>query len=236
MRKDNLRFPAKIALIIILSLLVVLLCVSLFFNYLSSSGYFKIKESEFFSGQNIFQLNLQREAQRLNRMYPDYKRVMLRRLLPNKIIAEFIPRRPVAILRLSDDFFLDGDGVLFRAISQEYSNLQLPLIIGLTPRISHPRSGIRYNEESLLATLEFINSLNKDSKLTEQLKIEQINLANVNDVFLFTTDGSRINLGGFGSLNKDLLILQRLVNEINLDLTNVEYIDLRFREPAVKYK
>ena len=146
------------------------------------------------------------------------------------------PRQTLAKVKLSEYFYVDKEGVLFGPISQEDENLEVPLIVGLEARISNPRSGVKYNENSLQAILEFINNLNKDSKLSEQLKIKEINLANINDVFLFTTTGCKINLGGIGSLNKDLSILQRLINEINSDITKIEYIDLRFREPVVKYK
>ena len=114
--------------------------------------------------------------------------------------------------------------------------MQLPLIIGLSTRIFHPRSGVKYNEASLLAALEFINNFNKDSELSRKVKIKEINLKNINDVFLFTTTDCKINLGTIASLNKRLSMLQKLVSDIDAELANIEYIDLRFREPVLKYK
>lgn len=206
-------------------------------RYLTTAEYFKIKDSPYFAGQNIFKVNLQKETQRLSKQYPDYKRIGLRRLMPNDVMVDFQLRQAVAKVKLSNKYFyVDEEGVLFHPVGQEYDNLQLPLIIGLDTRIFLPRSGVKYNEHSLLTTLEFINNLNKDSELSREVKIKEINLKNINDVFLFTTTDCKVNLGIIDSLNKRLSILQRLVSEIDTDLSKIEYIDLRFREPVVKYR
>ena len=72
--------------------------------------------------------------------------------------------------------------------------------------------------------------------MSEQVIIKEINLANINDVSLLTTSDCRINLGGVYSLNKDISVLERLFRELKLNLADIEYIDLRFKEPVVKYK
>lgn len=236
MRKTKLRFPVKTASIILLCLSGVLFLLFFFVRYLTGSDYFKIEKSEFFTGSNIFKINLKKETLGLAKLYPDYKRVALQRSLPNRVVVDFIPRQAVAILRLSEDVFLDEEGVLFRSVNDEAKNLQLPLIIGLRSRIPQPQPGVKCNEYLFLAILEFINILNRDSELSEQLKIQQINLTNPNDVFMFTTAGCKINLGGIDSLNRDLTILRKLISEISSDLTEIEYIDIRFREPVIKYK
>jgi len=236
MRRKS-RFPVRIILFSIFCFAPIFLLLFLSYRYLTTSGYFKIKDSEYFGGQNIFKIDLKTQAQRLSNLYPDYKHITLKRRLPDRIVIDFNPRQPVARIALSRDFYVDDEGVLFYPERESKDNSQLPLIVGLDERISSPRSGAKFNEKSLLAILEFIDNLNKDSRLTEAgLKIKEINLANANDVFLFTSDGCKINLGGIESLNKDLSILQRLISEINFDLTKIEYIDLRFREPVVKYR
>lgn len=237
MKKRKLRFPFKIISISLLCLGAIFFLLFFSARYLTTSDYFKIKDSaDYFAGKNIFKINLQKEAQRLSRLYPDYKRVVLRLLLPNRIIVNFIPRQAVALLSLPDRFYVDKEGVLFRLTSGGDEHTQLPLIIGLKARITNPQSGVKYNDNSLLATLDFIDNLNKDKNLSKNLKIKEVNLANTNNVFLFTSTDCKINLGGIESLNKDLLILQRLISEINSDLTKLKYIDLRFREPIVKYR
>lgn len=236
MKKRKLKFPFKIISIIILSLTAVFLLVFFSHRYLTTSDYFEVKDSVYFSGRNIFKIKLRQEAQKMSRIYPDYKKIVLRRVLPDRVVIDFEPRQAVALLRLSDDFYVDREGVLFRLSRQRQSNSQLPLIVGLGARIPNPRSGAKYNEEPLQAILEFINCLKEDRVLSEYIKIQQADLTNINDIILFTSVGCKINLGAIGSLDKDLSILRRLISDIKPDLTTVEYIDLRFREPVVKYK
>ena len=235
-KKGSFKFPVKIILVSSLCLGFILLVLFFSYGFLTSSEYFRIKDSEYFAGQNIFKLNLEKAAQGLSELYPYYKAVVLKRLLPDRIVVDFKPRQAIARVRLSKYFYVDEEGVLFHPVDQEDDDIELPLIVGLKSRASHLRPGIKYNEDSLLSTLEFINNLNKDRNLSQQLKIKKINLANVNDVFLFTTTGCKINLGGIKSLKKDLSILQKLAGEINSDFAKIEYIDLRFREAVVKYK
>jgi hypothetical protein len=237
MKKRRLKFPFRIISISLLSLASILSVVLLFIHYLTTAEYFEVRNSVNFTGQNIFKVDLPKETQALSKQYPEYKRIYIRRLMPHRITVDFEPRQAVAMVELSSKcFYVDGEGVLFSCIGQENDNLQLPLIIGIGSSISHPRSGIRCNEESFLCTLEFINNLNRDSNLSQLVKIKEVNIKNINDVYLLTTAGCKINLGTVDSLNKRLLILRRLVSEINSDLDTVEYIDLRFREPVLKYK
>jgi len=236
MRKRRSKFPIKIILAIFLPLAGIFFILFFSYNYLVTSDYFKVKEHEYFAGQSIFKVNLKEQAQRLSKLYSGYEKVILKRFLPNKIIVDFIPRQALALLMLSDDFYVDRKGVLFQTVHQEIDDSYLPLIVGLEARIPYPRSGLKCNEDSLQAILKFIHNLNNDSKLAEKIEIKEINLINVNDIFLFTINDCKINLGSAESLDKDLLILQRLISEINSDLDKIEYIDLRFREPVVKYK
>ena len=237
-KKRSSRLPVRMISVSILCLAGIFFLLFFSVRYLATSDYFKIKDSDYFAGENIFKVifrnKLQKEAKRLHNIYPDYKRVVLRSLLPDKITADFLPHKAVALLSLSDDFYVNEEGILFRLVPQQEHNQDLPLIIGLEKRIPRPRSGVKYNEASLLAALEFMDNLNKN--LGEYIKIKEINLVNINDVFLYTTTDCKINLGGIRSFNRDLSILQRLISEIESDLIKVEYIDLRFGEPVVKYK
>ena len=217
-------------------LIFIFIPVFLIWCYLTKSDYFKIQDSKYFDGQNIFKVNLMKEAKELSKLNPDYQRVVLRRELPNRIIIDFTPRKAVAGIKLSKYFNLDKNGVLFYPEDEKDDNSQLPLIIGLKSKISQPRPGVKCRDNSLIKALEFVDNLNNDQELKNRIKIKEINLANVNDIFLVTKTGCKINLGSTKSLDKDLLILKRVISEVNSDLTNIEYINLRFKEPVIKYK
>ena len=237
MKKRKLKFPFRIISTSLLSLIGIGLLMFIFLRYLTTTDYFKIKHPYHCSGQNIFTVNLEKEAHRLSQQYPQYKHITVRRLMPEGIVLYFQLRQPVAMIELSNEYFyLDEQGVLFSRIGQEGDNIQLPLIIGLNSRIFDPRPGVICNESSLLASLQFIHNFNQSLSLPQPVKIKEINLRNINDIFLLTISGCKINLGTIDSLNNRLSILRRLIGEINSDLSNIQYIDLRFREPVVKYR
>ncbi len=236
-KKSNSRntIIPKIILIIVCILGVTSGIIFLALRYFNTAEIFAVKDSDYFSGKNIFKVNLKREANRLNREARDCKRVVLKRQLPDRIIVDFESHQAVAKVQLSDYFFVDEEGVLFDQYPHEKSS-QLPLIIGLEKKIPYPRTGAKHNEATLQETLAFINGLNENKKISQQLKIKEMDVTNVNNVVLLTTTRCRINLGDIYSLENDLLVLAKLTKEINFDLTQVEYIDLRFQEPVVKYR
>ncbi|MBU0548782.1 MAG: cell division protein FtsQ/DivIB [Candidatus Omnitrophica bacterium] len=236
MKKKKTKLPVKAIFISLLCLATVFSLFYFPFRYLSNSDYFKIKDSVYFSGQNIFKIDLESQTRRLRRIYPDYKAIVLRRQLPDGIIVDFIPRQARALLRLSENFYVDSEGIIFLPLHSRIDSRELPVIIGLNERIPSPRSGAKYNESSLKAILEFLNSINNDAELSLMLKITKINLFDPNDIFLFTDSGCKINLGSTGSLEKDLSTIQMLMEDIRPNMSDIEYIDLRFREPVVKYK
>ena len=236
MKKNSSRVTIKRILPGFLGLCFIYLLLFFFARYLTTAEYFGINDCELFKGENIFRVNLKQASAALRQSNPDCKNVVLRRLLPDRIIVNFLPRRAVAAVKLSEYFFLDEQGVLFTSDRPRYDNLQLPLIIGLAEKVSQPRSGLRCNEKSLLACLDFISALSADRSLCEQVKIERINLENANDIFLFTTSGCKLNLGSYDSLNRKPAILLKLLKEIDADLSQVQYIDLRFKESVVRYR
>ncbi|MFC1592461.1 cell division protein FtsQ/DivIB [Candidatus Omnitrophota bacterium] len=236
MKKKNSKLPPRIIFIGFLCLAAIVLALYFPLRYLTNSVFFQIRDSVYFCGENIFSVNLDEQARRLTLAYPNYKSIVIHRVLPDRINVDFIPRQAVALVNLSENFYVDGEGVLFQPSVLPDNNSQLPVIVGLGRRIPVARAGAKYSEDSLQAILGFLNDVSNDENLSSWLKIKNINLANAGDIFLFLDSGCKINLGSSGSLDKDLLALQMLIDDLGPDIAEIEYIDLRFREPVVKYK
>ena len=260
MKKRKFRFPVKFMVLGLFGLGCIGILLWVPYRFLTTSYYFQIKDvihinplyempgqtklpySSELIGENIFKVDLLKESKRLCRKYPEYRNIIFYRNLPDRITISFKIRQAVALLRLTGDFYVDQNGVLFRyrhdsalVDLQKYSP-SVPEIIGFENKIPYPRSGQQYNQKALQTILQFINQINKDNKLAGQLMPKEINASNINDIILFTSYGCRINLGGINSLGKNLSILGELINKTNLDFKQIEYIDLRFREPVVRYK
>ena len=251
-KKIAIKLPIKAILSFIFILGSICLILFYFMRFLYTCEYFTIKNVIVLEGQdnkpqpakqnsvagllgkNIFKINLRKEKRQLTKLYPDYESVVVSRRLPNAIIVNFNPRKAIAKINFSNEYFyIDEKGILFSSCQDKND---LPLITGLDSRIILPHPGLKYNNSSLLVSLKFIDDLNSATDLSQYIKIREFDLANINDVILFSSTGCKINLGSVTSFDRDLEILNRLIKEIDSDLSKVKYIDLRFKEPIIKYK
>ena len=206
-----------------------------FKEFLYSCDGFVIKEGPF-AGKNIFRLDLRKEAEVLKKLYPDCEQIILERHLPNQIIIKHERRRPLARIKLlsprsTDYYCIDKAGILFLC-----KDMKLPLIYGLEGRLVRPKAGQECNEAILRETLDFVGSLKEDRELWQWLSLREINLRNPANIVLITAWNNKIKVGSFYSFNETQAVLVKLLRQAHLDLEDVEYIELRFKDSIVKYK
>jgi len=241
MRKPKFNFPIKLIIIILIIFLGALFTVRNLLKLFKTSDYFKIKDIIIFSeenivdlsylkGENIFTVDLQKEAGYLMEQYPIYRKISLVRILPNRISINFIKRKPVAIIKLYRYFYVNEEAILFD-MPEELENQDLPLILGLETKIFGPKIGRRYNIKELTIALNIIKELNLNRALKDY-KIKRIDVANLSNAS-FTIKELEIKLDAYNIKDK-FNILAGLLNQLKNDLNNIKYIDLRFKEPVIK--
>jgi hypothetical protein len=223
--------------------------------------YFKITEIvtrqanlaqlSYLKGKNIFSLNLKEESGYLLNAYPDCSRVRLVRILPNRIFVDFIRRKPIALVKLYRYFAVDDEGVFFLT-EDKPEELELPVISGLETKIFGPKPGKRFNTKELLVALSIIKEVGGNN-LLKDYKIKRLDLSNLSDASIFISlpprqqDYSKGRLakkaGGVlevkisqSNIKDKINIFAGLISQLNKDLSNIAYIDLRFREPVIKYR
>lgn len=241
MRKPKFNFPIKLIIIILIIFLGALFTVRNLLKLFKASDYFKIKDIIIFSeenivdlsylkGENIFTVDLQKEAGYLMEQYPIYRKISLVRILPNRISINFIKRKPVAVIKLYRYFYVNEEAILFD-MPEELENQDLPLILGLETKIFGPKIGRRYNIKELTIALNIIKELNLNRALKDY-KIKRIDVANLSNAS-FTIKELEIKLDAYNIKDK-FNILAGLLNQLKNDLNNIKYIDLRFKEPVIK--
>lgn len=215
-----------------------------------SSGCFKVCDVivrgdekidfSYLKGEEIFKLNLKKECGRVLNSYPDCRRISFTRVLPNRIFVDFIKRDPLAWVKLSKNFAVDEDGVLFLLPEEEKG--RLPLILGLEKKITDPKAGARYTVEELRLAMRIIKEFNKNEFLSPY-RLRKINAENVLKVKIFI--GLVLEERGFedlevriseDNLRERIKILAGFLEHSQKDLADIEYVDLRFRDPVVKLK
>ncbi len=226
------------------------------------SDFFKIKEIiinsnngakigfDYLKGRDIFTIDLEKEEDLALRIYPVCKTVKLIKVLPNRIFADFVIRKPIAYVRLYKYFHVDEDGILFEA-PLGLEQFDLPVILGLDAKIFGPKKGQRCEVKELTAALKIIKNIRKNTAFSNLIikKVDAADMGSIS-VFLVLPSATVNDAGGkvteplevlevkFGQgyINEKIDILGNLFVQGRNNLDNIKYIDLRFNDPVIKFK
>ena len=257
MKKQRFNLPIKIITIIIIIFLASFFMISYTWRFFRLLEYFQIKkiiargadagEFNYLKGKNIFSVDLNHESGYILDSYPDCGKIKLIRVLPDEIFIDFIKRKPIALVKLYRYFAIDDEAVLFYA----KEDLDLPIIVGLETKIFGPKPGRRYNIKELALVLGIIKEVNKN-KVLKHYKIRKIDVANPVNTSIFIsypqimTDYSKgrqkiisqealeVKIGQEDIKDK-IIILAGLIEQEKSELVNIKYIDLRFKDPVIKF-
>lgn len=258
------KFPVKLIIITALVFLAVIFILGFAREALKKAAYFKVadiiasEENDIdissFKGRNMLTLDLKKEAERLSKLYPVYKKISLVRILPNRIYVDFVKRNTVAYVKLEKYFSIDENSVLFDTEGEEGKSGYLPddglpVILGLEKKISRPILGTKYSYKELKLALEIIRELSlKNIPRDYQIRIVDVNRPEnasiIMDFFLdrsnFSRDRGERNafevIVGQENIAYRIGLLASFLDQIDKSQDNIEYIDLRFKEPVIKLR
>ena len=204
----------------------------------------------YLKGRNIFSIDLEKESGYIQNFHPDYKKIKLVRVFPNRISVYFLKRQPAALVKLYKYFIMDKDGFLCNA-PDDIAILQLPLVIGLETKIFGPSAGKKYDIKETPLILGILREFAR-IRAFRNYRIKKIDVKNISDTSLVlafpaeaadyskgskggvATEGLQIKLGP-DNIRRKLVILSGVIGRSKPDLINIKYIDLRFDKPVIKY-
>lgn len=211
----------------------------------------------YLKGKNIFGLNLPKESMNIIRNCPDCSRVRLARILPNRIYVEFIRRKPLAFIKLYRYFAVDENGVIFYSSMQpDESSLptgqaDLPVILGLETKIFGLKPGIRCETRELATALLILKEAARN-RLLKDYKIQKVDITSIDNITLKIpltqqpgayADWKAPKKNEFleikisqANIRDKIVIMAGLINQERHNLEDIKYIDLRFKEPVIKFK
>jgi cell division septal protein FtsQ len=254
MKKRSLKrlVPSLLTTITILVLFVLFFLSAHLNKILRKLDYFKIKDIivraqgapgdfAYLKGSNIFAVDLRKESGHILELYPDFKNVRLIRILPDKLFVDFTRRKPVAYVKLHRYCLVDEEFSLFDLPPAE-PLFDLPLILGLEKRIFGLRQGKRYNIPELSLALTIIKEKNLNPRLNEY-KIRRIDVAGLESASFFINyragEAKMPDLEiktGQDNIKEKMNILAGVFRQVGNRAGNIKYIDLRFKEPAIKLR
>lgn len=257
MKKQKFKLPIKIILILAIILLAISFIIGYILKALTTSDLFVVKQVvvrnsgisfDYLKGRNIFSLDLRLESQKALSNCPDCRRVRFARVLPNCIFVDFVKRHPVALVKFYKNFAIDEQGIFFYS-SPAIEESGLPVIYGLETKIFGPKPGIKYNLAEINLALNIIKEF-KANKTFQGFTLKRIDVASAQSAGFFillpkqVVDSARANprewsgfqvLTGENNIREKMMVLGGLVMQSAGDWADIKYIDLRFREPVIKF-
>ncbi|MBU4590014.1 MAG: hypothetical protein KKG01_03730, partial [Candidatus Omnitrophica bacterium] len=85
-------------------------------------------------GSNIFFMDLKKLKKGIEDTHAELKDVVVRRLLPNKLIVNAVLRKPVAQIRSDRYYFVDEEGVLLPDV-KNFADPDFPIISGVVTNL-----------------------------------------------------------------------------------------------------
>ena len=235
-------------------LLVILLVIILgFFLYiktvetLSQSPYFKVrlivldpslqflnkKDLTYLIGKNIFALDLNEVQRRLNNKYPQIAQLKFVKNYPDRIVVQAKRRFPFAQARIKNRVvILDQEGTIIFIVTTP--DVKLPVISGLNVKNAQIEIGAPLSGKEVQLALKVIRAF-RDNPVLSSMPVWEINAGNPSLIYFTTLNNIKIIIDK-NEIERKMNILGIMLAQAKLDLAEVKYLDLRFREPIIGQK
>ena len=186
--------------------------------------------SELRRGENLIHLDLVNVQQVIKRKHPEFKEVLVRRVLPNRIEVILKRRTPVAQIAFGRYVQVDKDLVILPGSSAvPFKNLTIiegasvpgeGLYVGVSIQDARARKAIKL--------AEWI----KQSNILRQHALTKIDIGSPKNISLFVDSDIEIRIGG-SHLIERFKILDQTLKTVALDRSKIRYIDLRFDDVVI---
>jgi cell division protein FtsQ len=177
---------------------------------------------------NIFRLNVGDVKERLSR---DLRvaQVSVSRQFPNTIVINITERKPLAYIASSYGFVeLDKQGVVLAAY-KNIKKIRVPMITGV--RLDAAYVSDQINNQAVLYVLSYLANLDEET-------LDQLSEINVADGKLnaYTNNSIQIRIGAVDKLMEKAKLTQDMLKEIKEHNLAVDYVDLNYSSPIIKFK
>lgn len=186
-----------------------------------------------YKDKNIFKINIGSIADNLEPRYPDAKDIIVKRVLPDKLLVDLKFRRPCALLSNGTLFLVDREGIVL--VNMDPSRLKdLPVIKGVDSRLAG-RARKRCASAGLLAALDLIDEI-KRSRFLEKYRVRIIDAGDIRSLSFYLGENGPAVIIGSENYRERLIVLRDTLRNPTLILDSINYIDLRFKDVAISPK
>ncbi len=241
---DALRWGA-IVVIVFVFLFLAVQAISVFLHraktfaidYISISeglGTVSVPELDKIKGCNIFTVDLAKIEEKIRLKYPRVGDIKVVRRFPDEIVVSGFRREPVAVASVGGRTgVVSRDGVFIGAPSEETAGL--PVIKGL--KASRMTVGAPVGDVQLGFAYSVIDVIRKDQGLA-LIGFRSLDIHDPEKVVCTFGEGKGIFEVFLDQdhAQAELVTFSGMVGRMNLDLSAIKYIDLRFKQPVIGQK
>ncbi|HNX90796.1 MAG TPA: FtsQ-type POTRA domain-containing protein, partial [Candidatus Omnitrophota bacterium] len=183
--------------------------------------------SELYLGRNIFRVDLDQLAEYLTKNFPQFKKVEVRRIMPDRIEIYTIVRMPVAYIDSGKGIFIDKDGYVSSVGGDPKGLVKIKGIKSLV-KISNPGDKVRIGAmEKVILLIEVL----KEKDFTKKYSVESVDAADKNNLVL-NVNGISVKMGNDNFAGK-VSKLGEILNDPSIKPEEISYVDLRFEKAVI---
>jgi len=193
----------------------------------NASGLDAKELARLYVGRNIFDIDINSLSSMIKHDHPTIKDVKVKRILPNKLEIDIVPRIAIAKIKSYAYFPVDRSGMI---LSPEIKSGKLPVISGLSIWL-RPRVGERLKNKQLDIAFSLMDAF-KNMPGVQSYHLSSIDVSNYKNVSFYIDDNIEVKIGG-EDFQKRLKALEKTLKNPELDRRNIKYIDLRFKDVVI---
>jgi len=184
-------------------------------------------------GANIFLVDLKGLKDKVELEHPEFKDIVIRRALPNRLIVQARKRIPLAQIRSDRLYLLDEEGVFLPDI-RKFAQENIPLVLGINITAGKsPRVELNITQQQNVdKALGLVLDMHANKRLAKY-RFKTIDMTDSRNIsFFLDVANVEIKIGDV-EFEKRLDMLATVLEQLNQDINRVKYIDLRFEDPIV---
>ena len=194
-----------------------------------SIGFIDLRSLKDLKGNNIFKVDIRKIDRQIAQRYPYIAQLRVVRQLPDRILILAKKREPLMQIFIRKKYLiLDTEGV---ALYYTLQPAALPQIYGIPLEHDWLFLGGHIRGPELSKVVDILDAF-KASPYLRKWRIHAVQAENLSKIDLLVGENMHVILDQEDTQDK-IDVLQMLISANKIDLNQVKYIDLRFKEPVI---
>jgi cell division septal protein FtsQ len=195
----------------------------------SSIQFIDVRSLKQLKGRNIFKVDINKVERQIARDYPYIAQLRVVREFPDRIKVLAKKRDPLMQMSVKGKVLLvDTEGVALFYVAKPVA---LPHVKGISLDKSRIILGAPLSHQALGKVVEILN-LFKKSPFLSKWHINEVDAGNLSKIDLTINSNMHVIVDSDNTESK-IGLLQMMIVQNKVDLTQVKYIDVRFKEPVI---